>query len=158
MKIYKIITNRKQYKELFSELPHTDCPYDFILITSEREVFWQVALTTVYKPDLLLNLLKIDKSLAKMVRHLELEELEDEVLVKTFVDDLTIEHSKDPEFDQAINTFAKLLTSLILSKYENDEYEDNALCGIYESEYLEEIKQDALKNELHCYERRPVIW
>ncbi|MBH0074009.1 hypothetical protein I6F48_00325 [Pseudoalteromonas sp. SWYJ118] len=157
MKIYKIITNRKQYRELFSDLPHTDCPHDFILITSERDVFWEVAFSTMYKPELLLSLLKIDKSLAKLVRHLELEELEDEVLVKAFVDDLTIEHSKDPEFDQAINTLANSLTSLILSKYESDEYEDNALCGIYESEYLEEIKQDALKNELHCYERRPVI-
>jgi len=157
MKIYKILTNRKQYRELFSDSPDNDCPHDFILITPDRDVFWEVAFSTMYKPELLLSLLKIDKSLAKLVRHLELEELEDEVLDKTFVDNLNVENSKDPVFDQAVNSLAISLTTLILSKYESDEYEDNALCGIYESEYLEEIKQDALKNELHCYERKPVI-
>lgn len=157
MKIYKIITDRDKYREIFSERAPDDCPEYFMLLTRERDVFWIVAVETMYKPELLLSLLKNDKSLAKMVRHLEFEELEGEVLEKTFIDNLNTDGSDDPEFDQAINTLAELLTSLILSKYKSDECEDDDLHGIYELDSLDKVKQDILKHELHYYEREPVI-
>lgn len=146
MKVYKIYTNKRDFRRLFKEDPQVHA-WEFFVLTRDVATFRKIALDTVYTKDILKICIKrLSGSKRAHLADLPFETIEKLVLGLTFSESLYTQEVELKEGYQKyvaeIATLALLVSVFIEVRYCNDgktspPYE----LGIYQIEELDHLEQ-----------------